>query len=170
MRLYLLRHAIAVPHGAPGYAQDAKRPLTQEGLVQAREVGAGLKRLKISPELILTSPYVRAAQTAEGVALALGKKAPVRELGALIAETDPKATSQALKEFSGCGELLLVGHEPHLSAWLAELVAGPRSLQCNFKKAGVACVEVAQVPPPTGSGVLRWLLTPKQLTLIGLAT
>jgi phosphohistidine phosphatase SixA len=66
------------------------------------------------------------------------------------------------------GHVALVGHEPHISAWLSLLVAGHSdALHCQFKKAGVACVEVDRVPPAPGSGTLRWFLTPKQLRQIG---
>ena len=169
MRLYLLRHALAVPGGTPGYSQDAHRPLTDEGRAQALEVGAGLKRLKINPDLVVTSPYVRAVQTAEQAARALGFRRGIKELAALRSEAKPSDTSDALAAFAGHERLLLVGHEPHLSAWIAELVAGRGGMQCLMKKAGVACVDVERVPPPSGSGTLRWLLTPRQLTLIGKA-
>ena len=169
MRLYLLRHALAVPGGTPGDNQDAKRPLTDEGRAQALQVGQGLTRLKINPDLIVTSPYLRAAQTAEQVGRVLGYHRDIKALDALRSEAKPSDTSDALAAFAGHERLLLVGHEPHLSAWIAELVAGRGGMQCLMKKAGLACVEVDQVPPPSGSGTLRWLLTPRQLTLIGKA-
>ena len=169
MRLYLLRHAIAVPHGTPGYTQDAKRPLTDEGRAQALQVGQGLKRLNIAPDLVVTSPYLRAAQTAEHVTQVLQPRLPIKELEALRVEAKPSETSAALAAFAGHDRLLLVGHEPHLSAWIAELTAGRGGMRCLMKKAGVACVEIERVPPPAGSGTLRWLLTPKHLTFIGTA-
>ncbi|MBI4343150.1 MAG: phosphohistidine phosphatase SixA [Candidatus Omnitrophica bacterium] len=167
MRLYLMRHATAVPRGTPGALRDAQRALTDAGREEARCVGQGLRRLKLEIGLIVTSPYVRAAQTAEEVARALGVRAPVRELDALRSEVEPRETSVALRGFAGHERLLCVGHEPHLSAWLSELVAGPGGMRCVFKKGGAACVEIEQVPPPSGSGTLRWILTPKQLALIG---
>ena len=170
MRLYLFRHADAIPRGTPGYARDAQRPLTHKGRVQARQVAQGLKRLKVAPGLILTSPYVRAAQTAEAAAAVFGARIAVKELDALRAEANPQETSRALRVLEGQQALLLVGHEPHISAWLGELVAGSSRLRCLFKKAGVACVEVERLPPPAGSGTLRWLMTPKQLALIGQAS
>ncbi len=169
MRLYLLRHAEAIPRGTAGYAQDAARPLTDEGRRQARQVAKGLQRLGVPAEVIVASPYVRAAQTAEEVARVLAFEEPVRTLEALRAEAKPRETSAALAALASHDHVVLVGHEPHLSAWLAELVAGEDGLRCVFKKGGVACVEVERVPPPRGSGTLRWLMTPKQLDLIGAA-
>src|SRR3989338_8240474 len=89
MRLYLIRHAEAVPHGAPGYPQDAQRPLTHEGRAQALAAGEALKRLQVAPDVLLTSPYVRAVQTAEQVAKGLGLRTPAKELPELRAEQPP---------------------------------------------------------------------------------
>ena len=166
MRLYLMRHADAVPRGTPGYARDAQRPLTEAGLRQAAQAAWGLKRLKVAPEAILTSPYVRARQTAEQVGRVLGPELPIREWLELRAEEAPARTSAALKQMTAAEELLLIGHEPHLSAWVAELIAGTAA-QVQMKKAGVACVELDRLPPQAGAAVLRWLMTPKQLALIG---
>jgi phosphohistidine phosphatase len=167
MRLYLMRHAEAVPRGTLEYAIDAQRPLTTEGQAQARQTAEGLKRLKVPVALIASSPYVRAMQTAQRVARVFGEQVQIVEVDALRGEARPSDASKALGQLSTMAHLLCVGHEPHLSTWLAELVAGPGGIQMQFKKAGVACVELEQVPPPRGSGTLRWLLTPKQLALIG---
>ncbi len=165
MRLYLFRHAAAVPHGTPRYLED-ERPLTPDGHAQARKVAAGLQRLNVEPGLILTSLLRRAVETAEEVAQAWPSPLPIKTLEALMPEAPAKQTSLVLKAWASQKELILVGHEPHLSLWLAELVA-PGGLRCDFKKAGVACVELDQVPPPSGSGTLRWFMTPKALAKIG---
>ncbi len=165
MRLYLVRHAIAVPREHPDYQDDdIKRPLTDEGHEQAERVARGLDRLKIEPSLIVSSPLVRAEQTAEHLGSVL--RARIQELDALEPDTNPKETSQALKTFADHEELILIGHEPHLSAWMKELVAGSGELNVLVKKGGVACIDIERVPPPAGSGLLRWLMTPKQLALI----
>ena len=165
MRLYLMRHAEAAPHGT--YARDEDRPLTDEGRSQAREVAKGLQRLKILPDVIVSSPYVRAVQTADEVQRVLGEQIKRQELGALRSESYSRDTSLALKLFSPYEHVLLVGHEPHLSAWISELVAGEGGMHCVMKKAGVACIDIDQVPPRSGSGTLRWLMKPKHLALIG---
>ncbi len=167
MRLYLMRHAAAVPRGTPGYAQDMQRPLTEEGHEQARSVAKGLKRLHADVDLIVTSPYLRALQTAEQVAHVFGPRMTVKELDELRADVSPRETSIALKALAAHEQIVLVGHEPHLSTWVGELVADHGGMRCFMKKAGVACIEIDRVPPPQGSGTLRWLMTPKQLTLIG---
>lgn len=165
MRVYLFRHADAAPRGSPGYPDDGQRPLTAAGRAQARAVAAGLLRLKVRPDLIVSSPLRRALETAEEAARVWDGCA-VEMVEALQPETPPRRTSQALTPFAARAHLVLVGHEPHMSAWLAELVA-PGGLRCDFKKAGVACVEIAQVPPPAGSGTLRWFMAPKILEKLG---
>jgi phosphohistidine phosphatase len=167
MRLYLLRHATAVPRGTPGFTRDADRPLTEAGRREARAVAKGLKRLRKSPDLILTSPYRRAQETAEQAARVFGRSVPVETADALRAEASPEDAAGALAAFRRAEAVLAVGHEPHLSTWLGWLVAGRGGLRCTFKKAGVACVELERVPPAAGSGTLRWLATPRHLMLIG---
>ena len=171
MRLYLIRHAEAVPHGTPGYGQDGQRPLTAQGEQQAIDVAKGLKALAVPLQVIAVSPYVRALQTARALHRVFEERLLLKELPALRSEVDPKEASAALKAFAAEEHVALVGHEPHLSSWLSLLVAGRTdALRCQFKKAAVACVEVERVPPPAGSGTLRWFLTPKQLRLIAHGT
>jgi phosphohistidine phosphatase len=165
MRLYLFRHAIAVPRGTPGYPHDAQRPLTEEGLDQAREVAQGLKQLKIPIDLIVSSSYLRALQTAEQLARVYDMRNGIKQIDGLHPEVEPSETSAVLRAYSMYEHVVLVGHEPHLSGWLAELVA-QSGMRCMMKKGGVACVEIGRIPPPTGSGMLRWLMTPKQLSRI----
>ena len=171
VRLYIMRHANAVSRGTAGYGQgrDSERPLNENGREQAHKVAKGLKRLGIIPDLLLTSPYRRATETAEQVRRVLGPSIPTKEMPELRSEARPAGTSLALGGYASAEEILLVGHEPHLSSWLAELVATPSGFKCLIKKAGVSCVEVPRVPPPGGSGVLRWLMTPKQLSGIAKA-
>ncbi len=166
MRLYLIRHADAVPRGTPKFADDARRPLSAEGLEQARRIAQGLKRLGIAVDAVVTSPLLRAVQTAEPTARAYGLDGELRRLDALRPEADPAEASGALRGLAACQHVALVGHEPHMSAWLGWLTA-PGGLRCEFKKGGVASVELTRVPPASGDGTLRWFMTPKQLTLIG---
>jgi phosphohistidine phosphatase len=126
-------------------------------------VAAGLKTLKVAVDLVLTSPYVRAVQTAEQVVAAYGRGVPLRELPELRPEETPRLMSLALKPHSRAQHVVCVGHNPHISAWLAELITTTGDLQLAFKKAAVACVDVPEVPPARGSGVLRWFMTSKQL-------
>ena len=167
MRLYVMRHADAVPRGTPGYRHDAQRPLTAEGRLQARDVARGLKRLDVPITVIVTSPYVRAVQTAEEVRRVFGHGTEVALLEALRAEMSPDHTSLALRPFRARCHLLAVGHEPHCSAWIEALISAQGTMRCLVKKGGVACIDLEQLTPTRGSGTLRWLMTARQLALIG---
>ena len=167
MRLYVMRHADAVPRGTPGYGQDAQRPLTAGGRLQARDAAKGLKCLSIPIKVILTSPYARAVQTAEEVRRVFGSGTEMTPMEELRAEANPEDTSFALRAFCAFDHLLAVGHEPHCSAWITELVTNSGTMRCLVKKGGVACVELERLPPARGDGTLRWLMTAKQLALIG---
>ena len=65
MNLYIIRHAIAVDEGTPEYEDDSQRPLTDKGKKKMRQIAKGLRALGVEFDLILSSPYVRAKETAE---------------------------------------------------------------------------------------------------------
>ena len=74
MDLYILRHGLAGEPGAPGCANDSERPLTPEGERKLRQIAKAMKALNLSFDLLLSSPYVRARQTAEIIAAALSAR------------------------------------------------------------------------------------------------
>ena len=130
MRLFLVRHAEAAP-GEP----DALRELTPAGPDQARALAMGLAANGIRPAVILTSPLVRAQQTAEAVGLAVGVPVEIDE------RLGPGATVESLKEaVEGRGETVLaVGHQPDLPRIAAQLTGGPPP---DFPPAGIVAVEL----------------------------
>ena len=157
MILYILRHGIADDYHPEG---DSRRALTGEGIKKAKEVLSFLKN-KITPNLILTSPFVRAKQTAELAAGALGvKKVELSE--SLYPDTDLEDTLIEINARTD-GELMLVGHDPHLSDLLSWLTCGKRNV-FSLKKCGAAAVEF-QGKAEAGRGNLKWLLTPGILGL-----
>ena len=160
MEIWLLRHAAAEDRAASG--RDADRTLTEDGHRRAREVARGLAALEPEIELILTSPYWRARQTAEPVAQALKLSEQLRETRALEPDRDPSEILEELRA-EGVESALLVGHEPHLGALLGRLVAGRPGLEIPMKKAAVARVSW----PGSGAGTLRALLPPKLLERLG---
>jgi phosphohistidine phosphatase len=158
--LYLVRHAIAEERG-PAWPDDSQRPLTADGVKRWRREAAGLVVLDARPDLILTSPFTRARQTADVLAAAFPKKPKVVELAALQPGVKPREVVRALVPDGRIGSLALVGHEPglgELAAWLVGFKTPP-----EFKKGGVARIDVAILPPPPGSGRLYSWLTPKIL-------
>jgi len=158
--LYLVRHAIAEERG-PAWPDDSQRPLTADGAKRWRRQASGLVAIDARPDLILTSPFTRARQTADLLAAAFPKKPKVVELSALQPGVRARDVLKALVPDSRVASLALVGHEPGLGE-LAALLVGLKSPP-EFKKGGVARVDVAILPPPAGSGRLQWWLTPKVL-------
>ncbi len=164
MNLYFLRHGIAVPGDDPENVPDSDRPLSTKGIKRMRKVAKGLRRLDIPFDSILTSPLVRARQTAEIVVQALALGDPLEELSALAPGSSLSDLWSSLAPYQGRGHVLLVGHEPFLSTALSYLLTHDerRSIAVDFKKGGLCRVEIAALPP-NKAGTLHWLLTPKQL-------
>jgi phosphohistidine phosphatase len=162
--LYLIRHAIAAERG-DDWPDDTKRPLTHSGAARMRQVVKGLVALEIEIELVLTSPLLRAVQTAEIVAAGLNKKKPleIQRLPALAPGGSPVQVAAALEPFDKYGALALVGHEPDLGELAAWLISARAPLP--FKKGGVCRIDVDDLPPGR-DGRLIWFATPKMLRSI----
>ena len=127
------------------------------------EAAAGLKRL-FTPQVVLTSPIVRAAETAEILRRAYGLGKP-RECEAL-ATGDHDGVLAALAE-TDAGAVALVGHEPWMSELLSYLVTGERAgMPAVFKKGAAALVRCAADPAP-GNCWLEWLIQPGVLRKLG---
>jgi phosphohistidine phosphatase len=158
-KIYLVRHGIAADRG-DDWPDDAKRPLTSKGVARMRQIVRGLRHLDIVLDLVLTSPLVRARQTA---ALLVEGLKPVPTLvvtPALTPGTPPAQTAEALAEFRKARRVALVGHEPGIGELAAWLVGA--NTPVPFKKGGICRIDVASFPP-TGSGQLIWLATPRML-------
>jgi phosphohistidine phosphatase len=138
MRLVLIRHAAAVPSGTPGIGDD-ERPLTRQGERKFQRAARGLARLEPRPAAILTSPLPRARRTAEIAAAAWGRRRPLDEPA--LAGGRFEDWEQALAGLGSVARVVIVGHEPHLSGFLARLI-GARPERLGFRKGGVAIVEV----------------------------
>ena len=160
MELYLVRHAIAEDHSASG--NDADRALTEAGKEKLVQVVRGLRKLKIRPDLILTSPLRRARETAEIAARGLdGAKVDV--LHELAPAIDTKALVSALRPHSRLRALALVGHQPGLGTLASFLLTGSEaSIYIDFKKGGVAYME-AELSDEPAHCVLKWVATSKLL-------
>ncbi len=162
MEIWLLRHAAAEDRASSG--RDADRTLTEDGHKRAREVARGLAALEPAIELVLTSPYARARQTADPAARALKLSGRLRETSALEPDRDPDEVLGELRS-EKVESVLLVGHEPHMGALLGRLVFGRAGHAIPMKKAAVARVSWEG----SGAGSLRALMPPKLLALIGAA-
>lgn len=159
--LYLVRHARAEERAATG--DDADRRLTAEGARRMRRAAAGLARLGVAPDAILTSPRVRAEQTATILAEALAPRLSLDVYPPLDAGHRPAEVLAGLHRYRTAGALMLVGHQPDLGRLASYLLTGsPDTVPLPFKKGAVAAIEVSGLPP-NGCGVLRWFVTARQL-------
>ena len=160
MLLYFVRHGLANwPAGAwPG--NDAERPLTPEGERIIRAESAALARLGLRPDLILHSPLVRARQTAEIIAEALGLSDRLREHELLSPGFDRKALKKLLREHAGREALMLVGHAPDMGAVVQSLTGGA----VKFKEGTVALVKIEK-PDAKPEGTLVWLAPAELLSV-----
>jgi phosphohistidine phosphatase len=162
MRLLIVRHALAVERGTPGMADD-DRPLTPEGEKKFKKAACGLARASPRPAAILSSPLPRAWRTAEIAAAAWGRLTPEKTpllVGGSLADLAP-----ALASYGAEATVALVGHEPHLSGILAELLGSRAAERLTFRKGGAALVEVSG--SVTDGGSLVWFLTPKLMRALG---
>lgn len=167
MNLYLLRHGLAGKAVEPRGSGDSERPLTREGKLKMRRIAKGIKALGLSFDVILSSSYTRARQTAEIVADAL----KVRKRLVFSETLTPDGSSKDLVELlmgvdPARSEVLLVGHEPYMSEIISLLVSGERGLDVEMKKGGI-CKISAESLRHGRCAKLEWLLTPKQLALMG---
>jgi len=167
MKLLLLRHGPAgdrVRWRELG-KEDFLRPLTAEGRARTRAAVKGLARLVGPPAAIATSPYARAAQTADLLARAFGVEAP-EELDAITPGAPPAAVLPWLAARARLDLVGLVGHEPQLGRLASWLLAGPEAPFLELKKAG-ACLLDLGGRPRAGSAHLLWMLAPAQLRRLG---
>lgn len=160
IELYLVRHAVAAERG-PKYPDDRVRPLTPAGTKKFAQSVPGLLELDVVVDFVLTSPLVRARDTAMLLAAGLKPKPAVSEVEALAPGGRPQAIAEAIKTYTKkYRRLALVGHEPDLGE-LASRLLGARG-NVEFKKGGVCLIETDGATP-AGPGTLRWMLTPKAL-------
>jgi phosphohistidine phosphatase len=160
IELYLVRHAIAAERG-PKYPDDRLRPLTPDGSKKFKESVPGLVAMGVVIDFVLTSPLVRARETAMLLAAGLKPKAAVAEIEALSPGARPNAIVEAIKTHSKRNRrLALVGHEPDLGELAARLLGARGNVE--FKKGAVCLIEVDGATPG-GPGTLRWMLTPKAM-------
>jgi len=166
VNLYILRHGIAVEPGAPGYENDSERPLIPKGERRLRAAAAAMEKLELSFDLVLSSPFVRARQTAEIVVKELKLKRRLQLSDALTPGGSMKNLIQLLNELKPAPEsVLLVGHEPCLSRLISLLVAGGENAAFEMKKGGLCKLEVENLRAGQ-CAKLAWLLTPAQLELM----
>jgi phosphohistidine phosphatase len=158
-QLYLIRHAVAEQRG-DAWPDDAKRPLSEEGMARMRKAVRGLARLDVSIDVILTSPLVRARQTAEIVAAGLAPRPSIVNVDALTPAGTFAALAADLEKHARKTSIALVGHEPNIGEIAARLLGSRHPIE--FKKGAVCRIDVDELPPH-GPGDLRWFLPPRAM-------
>ena len=162
--LYLVRHAIAAPAAAG--MSDSDRALTAEGKRKMREAAAGLKRLDIIPDVVLSSPLRRAVETAAVLVDTLARKVAVEIYPPLAPGYEAVDVLQGLGPYRSARELVLVGHEPGIGRLASQLLTESVDLaRLPFKKGAVAAFHVDALPPPAPAELV-WFMTPKQLRAV----
>ena len=157
--LYLIRHGLAEERG-DAWPDDNKRPLTSEGMDRMRKAARGLARLGVTIDIVLSSPLVRARQTAELLAGGLDPRPSLVNIDSLAPDGSYAAIAADLEKHGRKGRLALVGHEPAIGELAARLIGSRHALE--FKKGAVCRIDLDELPP-AGPGDLRWMLTPKIL-------
>jgi phosphohistidine phosphatase len=160
MDLYILRHAIAEERSRDAWPDDSLRPLTAKGKKRMTRIAEGMLALGLSFDVIYTSPFTRARETAEIVAAVFGMRKKLRETETLAVDGDPadliKLIDSAKGEFES---ILLVGHEPYLSELISTLLLGDSSLPLTMKKGGICKLTIGTLKLGACAS-LEWLLPP----------
>ena len=159
LELYLIRHGLAAERGDE-FPDDSKRPLTADGIARLRKEAKALDLLGVSFDQILSSPLVRARQTADVFCEIMKAKPPVATTDALTPAGSPAAVIQELGKHMKKASVALVGHEPNMGELAAHLIGA--KIPLPFKKGAIARIDFS-IFPPRGKGQLVWFVTPRML-------
>jgi phosphohistidine phosphatase len=162
MLLLLIRHANAGDRDPERWPDDRDRPLTDKGRKIQRDVSRFLRKRDLAPTVVLTSPWVRAAQTAEILVTELALPNPPVPCPALATEPDLKRVAADVGEPGADAVVALVGHSPWIEELGSLLLTGSGTgLKLDYPKSGVLGIETERLE--TGAGALRFFLRPKMV-------
>ena len=165
MQLYIVRHGIAIDREDPKCPPDPERYLTEEGVEKTKQVAKGVAALGVKGDLFFTSPYVRAAQTAEIFATALDySHQKIRRTDLLLPGAEPSLLFRELARDKQASTVFLFGHAPNLDDVIATALGSKKHIT-SLKKAGVALLELKRISPPLA--VLVWIAPPRLLRKAG---
>jgi phosphohistidine phosphatase len=149
MRLYLIRHGIAIDREAPNCPPDTERPLTPKGMKRSHAAALGLRALDVKPNAVLSSPWLRALQTAEIFCETIGYPSKkIIRTDALKGTSSPGDLMRELQSMKA-KVVLCFGHEPHLHLVIAHVLRTSAKIT-ELKKAGLAVLELEHASPPQG--------------------
>ena len=155
MHLLFIRHAIATPSG--GGMPDEDRPLTRAGEQSFRQIARMLARVLRKPQAILTSPFLRAQQTATIAAQAWGDMRPI--VVPALAVGDWPGVCRALASYKSDGTVALVGHETWVSTVTARFLGSHTRRAFDYRKGGVALIDAENLEACRGT--LLWFIPPR---------
>lgn len=166
MKVLIVRHAIAYIRDPSQWPDDRQRPLSSDGERKLRRAAKGLMKVEGKVDVVLSSPWVRAWQTAEILHEVAGWPEPT-ECEALEGNRSPRAVLTVLKLHKDAGAVAVVGHQPHVEGLVSYLLTGDAArVMVEFKKAGVALIEM-DAALRAGTASLIWYLPPRVLRSLG---
>ncbi len=165
MNLLLLRHAQAEKPDPLVYPDDDKRPLTDIGIKRQRKVAKAFYAMGVRPDRIITSPRVRARQTAEITAVALGCERVLVHSNALGVGYSPEAVLELLATSSPSEVVMLVGHAPDLGLLAGLFLGTTVGAAVRFRKGALLSVSFPSIPRP-GEGTLEFFYRPDDLLVV----
>jgi len=157
MELYLFRHGEA--EDAPPGKPDSSRGLTAKGVERSAAVAKMARDADVTPSLIVSSPYLRAMQTAEAAAKEFGWRGEIVQLPSLVPHGTPEGVWSDLRSFRHEPAIVLAGHEPLMANLAAYLLNAP-GLKVDVKKSAMIRIDMASVGTAP-RGVLRWMIVPR---------
>ena len=161
-KLYILRHGIAFPRDGNEVLSDESRKLTPEGKSKLVKTAKGLQRLGVEFDWIVTSPLVRALETAQAISETMKSEAPLDVCTALRPGASIEKLLAFLRKKKERKNILLVGHEPDLSLLAAQWIGAGMDANLTLKKGGCCLIESERLPDH-GPGRLIWWLPPRVL-------
>jgi len=150
------RHGLAEDHAMD--KPDGDRSLTADGHAKTKRAARGLEEIFPEADTLFSSPLLRAMQTALWLAKAYDGKVKIQVTDALLPNADPAKLAELVASQKG-RNILVVGHEPHLTAAFAHFVGTSGTLRADLKKAGCIGIRLDEA----GVGTLEWMLAPRML-------
>ena len=161
MRIYLVRHGDAIDRETPGLNSDAERWLTDIGREEVGWTANILRQLNVKPDLILSSPYVRAYQTGEIIGEVIGPSATPETSDNLIYGGSFAGILSDINAHGAPSQVVLTGHMPSIGELVGWLCWNDRHSAVRMRTAGMARIDMPDDRIAPGWGDLRWVLPPK---------